>query len=179
MPRIIAGRFKGRVLDAPRGDETRPTSDRVKESLFSILGADLSDLYVIDIFAGTGSLGLEALSRGAKHAVLVEKEPAPLKSIRNNVDALGVRDQVTIIALNAMRVVPSLPKADLVFADPPYALKELDDFVASIFLSTVIRPGGLMVLETAAKRLVQTPMNATLSDERVYGETKLSFYRPK
>ena len=94
MLRIIAGEFGGRLLQAPKGDDTRPTSDRVKESLFSILGADFTGLYVIDLFAGTGSLGLEALSRGASHVVLVEKEPAPLRCIRANIEALGVRDRV-------------------------------------------------------------------------------------
>ena len=177
MPRIIAGEFKGRVLRSPKGNQIRPTLDRVKESLFSILGHDLSGKYVIDLYAGTGSLGLEALSRGAAHAVFVEKEHGPLDAIKANVEALGLRERVTVIPLAVLRVIPSLPAADLIFCDPPYALADLDEVIAALFLSGKVKPAGTLVLETRAKRAVQTPPNATLFDERVYGDTKLLFYK--
>lgn len=178
MPRIIAGEFGGRTLKSPRGNLIRPTADRIKEALFSILGADLAGKYVIDLYAGTGSLGLEALSRGAVHAVFVEKEHEPLRAIRENIELLGVRERVTVIPLNVLRVIPSLPKADLVFCDPPYALKDADEVVASLFLSGVVKPGGMLVFETATRRQVQNPPRAKLVDERSYGDTKLSIYSP-
>jgi 16S rRNA (guanine966-N2)-methyltransferase len=178
LPRIIAGQFKGRVLKSPKGNQIRPTLDRVKESLFSILGSELSGRYVVDLFAGTGSLGLEALSRGAEHVVLVEKEHGPLDAIRENIAALGVRDRVTLIPLAVLRVIPSLPKADLVFCDPPYALSDLDEVVSGLFFSKVLKPGGLLVLETRTKRQVACPKSAELVDERVYSDTKLMFFRP-
>jgi 16S rRNA (guanine966-N2)-methyltransferase len=177
VPRIIAGEFKGRVLRSPKGNQIRPTLDRVKESLFSILGHDLSGNYVIDLFAGTGSLGLEALSRGAQHAVLVEKEHGPLDAIRENIETLGVRERVTVIPLAVLRVIPSLPAADLIFCDPPYALADLDEVISGLFLSGKLKPGGTLVLETRATRKVATPPNATLFDERIYGDTKLLFYK--
>lgn len=177
MPRIIAGEFKGRVLKSVKGNQIRPTLDRVKESLFSILGHDLSGKYCIDLFAGTGSLGLEALSRGASHTVFVEKEHGPLDAIRTNIDELGLRERVTVIPLAVLRVIPSLPAADLIFCDPPYALADVDEVVAGVFLAGKVKPGGTFVLETRSKRAIQTPANATLYDERIYGDTKLLFYK--
>jgi 16S rRNA (guanine966-N2)-methyltransferase len=177
VPRIIAGEFKGRVLKSVKGNQIRPTLDRVKESLFSILGPVLSGKYCIDLFAGTGSLGLEALSRGATHCVFVEKEHGPLEAIRANIDMLGLRERVTVIPLAVLRVIPSLPAADLIFCDPPYALQDIDEVVAGAFLSGKVRPGGTFVLEAGAKRAIATPPNAALYDERAYGDTKLLFYK--
>jgi 16S rRNA (guanine966-N2)-methyltransferase len=120
---------------------------------------------------------LEALSRGAAHTVFVEKELGPLEAIRQNIDMLSLRERVTVIPLAVLRVIPSLPAADLIFCDPPYALADIDEVVGGAFLAGKVKPGGTFVLETRAKRAIMTPSNATLYDERVYGDTKLLFYK--
>lgn len=125
--RIIAGDFGGRVLKAPRGNTTRPTTDRSREALFSALshqlGHDFSGLRVLDLFAGSGALGLEALSRGAAHATFVERAAPAAQTIKDNAEALGVSRQISAIKANAMHVTLEPPVYDLVFTDPPYDQK--------------------------------------------------------
>ena len=126
--RITGGTFRSRPLRAPRGDRTRPTSDRVREALFSILGAhrSLAGARVLDLYAGTGALALEALSRGAAHATVVESGAEAVAALRANVHSLGLADSVRIVTTPVERAAarPSSTDApfDLVFADPPYAL---------------------------------------------------------
>ena len=121
--RIIAGRFRGRPLQAPLGQATRPTADRVREALFSMLASRLGSfegLRVADLYAGSGALGLEAISRGAAHATFVEKDPKAQAAIKANAAKLGITEQVRTVGGSAL----SLPRSDgfdLVFADPPYA----------------------------------------------------------
>src|SRR4051794_34408213 len=140
--RIIAGKWRGRVIEAPPGPATRPTADRVRETLFSMLTSRLGsfeDLRVADLFAGSGALGLEALSRGAAHATFVENDPKATAVIRRNADKLGA--SVQMIGGSAL----ALPKAepfDLIFADPPYAPGSGSAVVAAVVKANWLAPGG-------------------------------------
>lgn len=120
--RIIAGMWGGRSIAAPPGRDTRPTADRVREAWMSALAADLPDASVLDLFAGSGALGLEALSRGARAATFVERAPAALKVLRANVAALGADRRVTVVAGDALRFVAGVGEIefDIALADPPY-----------------------------------------------------------
>jgi 16S rRNA (guanine966-N2)-methyltransferase len=120
--RIIAGEFRGRRLTAPPGP-VRPTADRVREAWFSVLGSALHEARVVDLFAGSGALGLEALSRGAAHATFVELAPASLRTLRANIAALGLEGRALVRRADALRYVERLVAGafDVAFADPPYA----------------------------------------------------------
>jgi 16S rRNA (guanine(966)-N(2))-methyltransferase RsmD len=117
--RVIAGEFRSRRLVAPDGDQTRPTPDRLKESLFSALGDRIEDCVFLDCYAGSGAVGIEALSRGAKRAIFIEKHPKALEALRKNLAALGLTDRATVITSSASKALQT-QLADIVFLDPPY-----------------------------------------------------------
>lgn len=177
--RIVAGRFGGRRLKAPKGEATRPTADRVKEALFSVLGP-LDDLVVADLFAGTGALGIEALSRGAARAVFVEKNPKALEALRENLAMLGLPDtEATVVTTAAERSTKRLTELgpfDLLLVDPPYvqmalAVRVLDDLAAA----GAIAEGCRAVLEHASTD-EPTPERWTLEERRRYGDSSLSLF---
>jgi 16S rRNA (guanine966-N2)-methyltransferase len=185
--RITGGTFRSRVLAAPRGSETRPTSDRVREALFAILGSagDLAGARVLDFYAGTGSLGLEALSRGAAHAVFVEVSRAALAALRQNVTALGVQSRCGIIAgdvgVSSLRAaVLAAGPFDLILVDPPWA--DIDAGVViprleSMVASGCMRDGGTLVLERSS-RTDRAPIEGLCdAEDRRYGDTTLAFYK--
>jgi 16S rRNA (guanine966-N2)-methyltransferase len=150
--RIVAGAFRSRRLVAPKGP-TRPTSDRARESLFGALG-DVGGAACLDLFAGSGALALEALSRGAASATLVEVDPAALAAIRANVDALGVRDRIRVLPRDARRVLRDEAREgrryDLLLIDPPYdALYDVLP-VLDRHLAAIAAPGARVVVEAAA-----------------------------
>ncbi len=176
MTRIIAGTVGGRRLEVPKGDLTRPTSDRVREAVFSGLQARgvLQGARVIDLFAGSGALGLEAASRGAAEVVLVDSSRLAAEVARRNVAALGMR--ATVVLSSAQKYLTGrtpLP-ADVILLDPPYAIGE--DVVAEV-LSAVVRhgwlaPGGLVVLERSSRGLEpRWPDGLVREGVRRYGET--------
>ena len=124
--RVVAGTAKGRRLTAPRGERTRPTADRVKEALFSSLGPRLPGASVLDLFAGSGALGIEALSRGAAHATFVERDRRALSALRGNLEVTGLTERATVVADDVVRTLrdgapPGAPY-DVVCCDPPYAI---------------------------------------------------------
>jgi 16S rRNA (guanine966-N2)-methyltransferase len=121
--RIVAGQWRGRKLAAPQGDATRPTADRVRETLFSMLVSRLGsfeDLQVADLFAGSGALGLEALSRGAKHCIFVEQDAAAIRALRSNIAAFHAQPQGDVRAASVLSLTPAKQALDLIFLDPPY-----------------------------------------------------------
>lgn len=175
MLRIIAGEFKGRRLRTPAGGAVRPTSDRVREAWFSILQARLADARVLDLCAGSGALGLEALSRGARSADFVETQRASLAALRANVATLEVEDRVTIHRMDALRFAARLQPGqyDVAFADPPYA-SDLAGRILGLFHATPF--AGLLAVEHAAGRAVGA---APGDDTRRYGDTAITFaYAP-
>ena len=178
--RIIAGTWRGRVIDAPPGSATRPTADRVRETLFSMLASRLGtfeDLRVADLFAGSGALGFEALSRGAASATFVERDSAAVAIIRRNADKLGAGERVKIFSTSALALPPS-PPFDLIFADPPYERGSGGAAVAAVTAANWLAPGGWMSVETARGDIVDAA-GLTLEAERQVGRALLTlFSRP-
>ena len=175
--RIVAGQFGGRALVAPRGRSTRPTSDRVREALFSILGADLVEgAWVLDLFAGSGALGIEALSRGARHAAFVDSSPAAVAAIRRNLSVLGVeaelrRQDALAYLRSAFR---DARQYDLVFLDPPYRHASALGRELSTALGPVLAAAARVVGES--DRRAPLELDLPLLDERRYGDTLIRIH---
>jgi 16S rRNA (guanine966-N2)-methyltransferase len=174
--RVIAGRYGGRRLKTPPGAATRPTADRVREALFSILGQRVQDARVLDLFAGSGALGLEALSRGARHATFVDSGPAALAALRDNLATLGAEAEV--VRADAVRWLRAAPDGarqyDLVFLDPPYRRAADLGAPLSDSLPAVLAPGALVVAECDRRSPLE--LTITKTDERRYGDTLIRFH---
>jgi len=173
--RIVAGRFKGRRLTAPPGSATRPTSDRVREALFQRLGP-LDHQLVLDLFAGSGALALEALSRGAEHATLVDSAPAAIRAIATNTAALGLTaEQFAVRRQDARAFLRSARAArheyDLVLLDPPYRLAAELGRELSPLIAAVLAPGGRVVSESDRRMPLDLDPDLPLTDEHRYGDT--------
>lgn len=182
--RITGGEHRSRTLEAPRGSATRPTSDRVREALFAILGSarEFVGLRVLDLYAGTGALAFEALSRGAAHATVVESARPALQAIDANARALGLVSRVRVVPTAVERSVVAIRRTgpfDLVFADPPYALVTngvAPRALAELLDGESLAPGASLVLEHAKADAAPPLPGLRLDDTRRYGDTSLSFY---
>ena len=170
--RVVAGEFKGRRLRAPRGMRTRPTADRVREALFSMLG-DLSGARVLDLYAGTGALGIEALSRGAGVALFVERDQRALAALRRNLDAVGAHADVR--RQDAMRFL-ARPEGrfDLVFCDPPYDDAPRVAAALADALPEITRENARIVTESDKRNPLLLPL--PLLVERAYGDTRIAIH---
>ena len=182
--RIVGGKFKGHGIAAPAGQATRPTTDRVRESIFNILahgieGFQLEGARVLDLFAGTGALGLEAISRGARFCQFVDDSAEARGIIRRNADALGVIGLVKIWRRDATRLGPCAPQPgfDLVFADPPYGKGLGEAALRSLVDGGWLNPQAVVMLEETLKAEVSEVPGLTLLDRRDYGDTQVRFYR--
>ncbi len=173
--RVVAGALRGRRITAPPGRETRPTSDRVREALFAILG-DLAGLRVLDLFAGSGALGIEALSRGAASAVFVERAPRVAEVVRGNLAALGLEARVVRADARAhLRDASARADAyDLVFLDPPYRDAAAWGRELSAALEAVLAPRARVVSES--DRRAPLDLTLPLADERRYGDTLIRIH---
>ena len=174
--RVVAGTYGGRRLVAPAGSETRPTSDRVREALFSVLGATVDDARVLDLFAGSGALGIEALSRGARSAVFVDSSRKAIEAVKTNLAALGIEADVRpIAARSALRAASGRAEAyDLVFLDPPYRRAAELGRELSEGLAAVLAPGARVVTES--DRRAPLHLDLPLADERRYGDTVIRIH---
>ncbi len=176
--RIIAGEWRGRRLQAPPGAATRPTADRVRETLFSMLVSRLGsfeDLRVADLFAGSGALGFEALSRGAGFACFVDNDPKAVAAIRANAADLGATERAQILGGSALALPRSEP-FNLVFADPPYAPGSGTAAVHAVASANWLAPGGWIAVETARDDAVD-PCEWTVDAERPVGRARLTLLR--
>jgi len=180
--RITGGEAKGRRLSSPKGMAIRPTSDRIREAIFSILGQDLSDLSVLDLFAGTGSLGLEALSRGARHAVFIDKSQQSIEIIRENLASCGYQNSGTILRRDLKKGLPlSHPVLqqgfDLIFLDPPYRKDLITPLLNKIsFIGILLNESRVVVELSKTEKLPRAIGNLQRADTRVYGDTKINIY---
>ncbi len=177
MLRIVAGQLKGRRLKTPAGSDTRPTSDRVREALFAVLGSRVSGARVADLFAGSGALGLEALSRGAAHCLFVERRRGAIKALEANIAALDVAARSRVLMADASagsRPILAAAPFDLVLADPPYGRGFVDRLTRLAARPGFLAPGGLVVIEHAPQE-APPPELLRLGDHRRYGRTELSF----
>lgn len=178
--RVIGGSARGRRLATVPGRGTRPTSDRVRESLFDILGARPVDADVLDLFAGTGALGIEALSRGARRAVLVESARRAAEVARRNLEACGFQDRAELLVQRDRHALPFLARRgnrfDLVFLDPPYARGLSGRALEALGRLRLVAPGGLVVLETLRGEEEPGPVpNLSLHRKVEIGATALWF----
>jgi len=176
--RIIAGAWRGRPLEAPPGPATRPTADRVRETLFSMLASRLGsfeDLRVADLFAGSGALGLEALSRGAGSATFVDSDAQARAAIKRNAAKLGAEGRAQILGGSALALPRSEP-FDLIFADPPYAPGAGSAAVEAVTKAEWLAPGGWMSVETGGDDAVDSgPFK--LAANRAVGRARLWLLR--
>jgi 16S rRNA (guanine966-N2)-methyltransferase len=175
--RVVGGRLGGRRLVAPRGPHTRPTSDRIRESLFAILGS-VEDAVVLDLFAGSGALGIEALSRGARHATFVDSSPAAIAALRRNLAHLALENAADVRRSDA-RVFLRKARAtgrhyDLVFLDPPYRRAGALGAVVSAALPPVLAPGARVVTESDRRAPLELALRQV--DERRYGDTLIRIH---
>lgn len=176
--RIIAGSARGRTLLAPKGMDTRPTLDRVRESLFSILQPRLPEAVVLDLFAGSGALGLEALSRGAKQAVFVDRARAAQEAISRNIHAAGMEEKAELLCCDWRMAITRLKNEalqfTLLFIDPPYRMPHAEDMLRTLRDSGLLAEDALTVYEHA-QQAPPTMEGWTLRDQRRYGDTVISF----
>lgn len=173
--RVIAGVARGLPLVVPRDRATRPITDRVKETLFGILGERVPDARALDLYAGSGAIGIEALSRGASHVTFVEKARTALAALRANLERTGLGEAATVHALDVERflAVPVDEPVDLVFLDPPY---EVRDIVAPLrAVETHLAPGATIVIKHFWRTDVGDLARVRLTRQRRFGETMLSF----
>jgi 16S rRNA (guanine966-N2)-methyltransferase len=180
--RIVAGTARGRPLITPKGKGIRPTADRVRETVFNVLGQWMNGMRVLDLYAGTGALALEALSRGAEGAVLVDDDGEATRLCRENAKALGFSDRVEILAMPVPRASALLAQRqqafDLVFADPPYAARALTETLEVVTRHRLLAPGGTVVIEHD-RREAASEAHGELArvDQRRFGDTQVSLYR--
>lgn len=178
-PRIGSGDMRGRKLRTPAGTGTRPLLGRIKKSLFDILAPRLPGARVLDVYAGSGSFGLEALSRGAAEAVLVESDRTAAGVIRDNIAKLGLRGHAHVAQQDARSAMSALAggghEFDLVFLDPPFRMDAAGELLACAV--PLVASGGLVILRVArGRRLPESGAGVTLEREKKYGASKVGFY---
>ncbi len=179
--RIIAGTARGRRIEAPAGEHTRPTLDRVRENLFNILQNRTGDSRVLDLFAGSGALSIEALSRGAAYAVLVDSDRNASRVQRKNLEQLGMADRAEVFLCDWRKAAAELEargsRFDLIFLDPPYRMTDLREVFAE--MAKLIAEDGLIILEHEAKTEPVTGDLFEMTDRRRWGYCGISFFAKK
>lgn len=184
--RIVAGKHRGRPIRLPKGEGIRPTADRVRQAVFNILEhgldwAGFDGASVLDVFAGTGAYGLEALSRGCGSATFIDRDPDALIGIRRNAAALGEARAATLLKLDATRLPPPPRTAGtpcaLAFLDPPYETGLAVPALQGLASRRWIGPGAVCLVEVAAREVLATPPAYTVVDERTYGAGRVVFLR--
>ena len=179
--RIIAGCFKGLRLPSPRNRDLRPTTDRVREAIFSALGDSVVEARVLDFFAGTGALGFEALSRGAAFAVFVERDRKVAELISSTAQALGAKDKVSILAMAALEAVPQLIRRGdtfgIVFLDPPYGTECLEGVLFNRAFPDLIEPEGILIVERSLREpQLEVPGELRKVSTKRYGDTVVEMF---
>jgi 16S rRNA (guanine(966)-N(2))-methyltransferase RsmD len=182
--RVIGGNAKGRRLKVPKGPAVRPTSDRVKEALFNILPHDLSGIRLLDLFAGTGNVSIEAISRGAAEAILIDSSEQSGKVIRENLRSVGFTDRANVRIAPVSRVLRLLARRgesfDMIFLDPPYQRNWVKVCLEAIAGGNLLRASGTLVVEHSAREQPEAEYGSlVLKDQRKYGDTWLSFFEDK
>jgi 16S rRNA (guanine966-N2)-methyltransferase len=182
--RIIAGQYKGRKLTGVKGMKIRPTLDRIRESLFSILSQKTENALVLDLFAGTGALGLEALSRGAAQSFFIDKSKEAIKIINKNIELLNIKDRTEVLLHDASHI--GFPKVffknrfDLIFMDPPYNKGLIANMLGNVDLLNIMGDDSIIIAEHSIRENdFEKIAGFDLYDKRTYGETLISFFKKK
>ncbi len=179
--RIVAGVSKGRRLVSPKDNRIRPTSDRVKEAVFNIIGFNVANSHVLDLFAGTGSLGLEALSRGAEFATFVDNNAKSIEILKQNIRLLGFEERSEVFMINASDAVTEFGRSnrtfDIIFIDPPYMENLYEITLSSIARYGIIKKRGLVIVEhLSAFCFSEMSHELTLIKNKRYGSTSISIF---
>lgn len=179
--RIIAGDAKGRRILSPEGKDTRPTSDKVKESMFNILGSKVPDSKVLDLYAGTGNLALEAISRGAQSAVLIDRSRESIKIIHQNIKLLNYGEYCEVYNNDAIPALNILHRRglsfDIIFLDPPYHKNILPEVIETIWSLNLLKSTGIIVAEHDTRDVLPDNIkDFVMVKKALYGDTRLSFY---
>jgi 16S rRNA (guanine(966)-N(2))-methyltransferase RsmD len=172
--RVIAGSRKGHRIDAPMGLATRPTSDRVRENVFNLVQTSIEDAVVLDLFAGSGAMGIEALSRGAERAVFVESHAQACRAIEHNLDKLRLTGAEVVCNDVARFMAAETRTYDLVFCDPPYGDYASIEPALARYAPKLLADEGVLVLETSAKQEPQLPLEQRTS--RRYGSARITLF---
>lgn len=173
--RVITGTARGRKLQEPKDRSVRPTTDMVKEAIFSIVQFDVPGRRVLDLFAGTGQLGIEALSRGAKECVFVDSSPASLALVRKNLSICGM--QGTVVRSDALAFLRRAGKFDLVFVDPPYHAGIYGDVLEALFSFDILNEGGIILVESMRGESMPEAMPPYVKGKTYsYGKISLTVY---
>lgn len=179
--RVIAGKAKGHKLVTPSSDRVRPALDQVKEAIFNIL-FNVEGLRVLDLFAGSGSVGIEALSRGASEAVFVEEWSKAVAAIKRNLKHCKLEENTRIIGKTVEKAMSILAKEDkpfdLIFVDPPYGKDMVNPTLKALAKSPLVRNGSIIVVEHHPKEPIDCIVGLSLTDTRKYGQTHVSFLSP-
>ena len=174
--RLVSGKFGGRFIATPPGDSTHPMSERARSAIFNMLGSEVIDAEVLDAFAGSGAVGLEALSRGAGHATFIEKHRVASKIISENINLLGVGSSSKVIATSVNNWIETAdsPKFDIIFADPPYHNEQLSTVKK---LMGLLKVGGCMVLSNSGRGGILEETGIVVVDNRSYSNAYITLYR--
>ena len=173
--RVIAGQYKGRRIECPKGEIARPTTDRIKEALFGVIQFQIEGARVLDAFAGSGALGIEALSRGAAHVDFIEREPQCLRALAENLKIVEDKNSFRVLKGESLAVLPSLGKYDLLLLDPPYDEGYYDKVLKLAHESGILEPGAVVVMECRRKFDFLPPMEYNFTKRRDYGDISLIF----
>lgn len=181
MMRVIAGSARGRKLQTPEGMNTRPTTDRLKEALFGMIQFDIPGAQFLDLFAGSGGIGIEALSRGASHLDSVEQEARALRCIRANLKTLNMEAVSRVWAMPAEQAIRQMAaqgrQFDIIFMDPPYRKGWEEKIVSLISEYRLLKPDGYLIVESSSETQIHSE-SMELIKEKVYKTTRFSFFRP-
>lgn len=181
--RVISGKLKGKKLFSLKGQTLRPTSDRVKEAIFDILQDQIRGKKVLDLFGGTGALGIEALSRGARSAVFVEESTRSLAALRKNIKECRLKEQAEVLAREAQTGIKILETRgesfELIFLDPPYGRGLARRVLQALSRSSIVSPGTLIVAEHSLSEELDSIPSWQRVDLRRYGRTQVSFFSLK
>ena len=178
--RIIAGKYKAKVINSPKTEKTRPTLDRVKEAMFSILIPYTLDANVLDLFSGTGNLGLESISRGAKKAILCDKSKEAIGIIKKNIQKTHMEEKVELYNIDFKECIEKVSKEkfDIIYIDPPYETNFIEKSLEKIIEKNIIQENGIIILETDDEKRIKKEIekiNVAIIDERKYGRANIIF----
>ena len=186
--RIVTGKFKGReIISPPKSIELRPTSDRVREAIFDVIRFNIADSVFLDLFAGSGAIGIEAISEGARFSVFVEKNPVALRVIKQNIKMLGIENQALVIKQDVLNFIKSpfsfesfKEKFDFVFLDPPYASKLAGQTMQALVNFSFLKSDSIIIAEHFGSEALPDELKGTNSlkkfREKKYGKIAVSYY---
>jgi len=182
--RIVGGKFRSRIIESVEGTATRPTMEKVREALFGRIGYELVDKTMLDLFAGSGAVSLEGISRGMREAVLVDGAQDAIDTIKHNIKKLGVNEQCMVLRMEAFQAMRYLKgkekKFDFIFIDPPYGKVDIKKVLSTLITMDLVNENGIAVIETPNKREeIEYPDEWDFEKRHDYGITSLIYLRRK